>query len=290
MISGYTALYGLIAHPAQHSLSPFIHNTGFHQIQMDARYAVFDSQATPAAITSVIKTLGIRGVNLSMPYKQSLVPLVDNLTSTAKLVGAINTIKNEAGRLTATNTDGDGFWCALQKAHPQRRYRSVTILGAGGAALAVIEAAVRYGVQQVTVFKRANATYDSVIQRLAQISLASGLQIIVEPYDDQLALATALQNADCLINATNIGMTATPGNPLPINLLQYLPEDSLVADLIYAPRETAFLKTAQKAHYQIQNGLGMLIEQAALSFEFWTNESMATMPIYQHLTGGNDAS
>ena len=290
MISGYTALYGLIAHPAQHSLSPFIHNTGFHQIQMDARYAVFDSQATPAAITSAIKTLGIRGVNLSMPYKQSLVPLVDNLTSTAKLVGAINTIKNEAGRLTATNTDGDGFWCALQKAHPQRRYRSVTILGAGGAALAVIEAAVRYGVQQVTVFKRANATYDSVIQRLAQISLASGLQIIVEPYDDQLALATALQNADCLINATNIGMAATPGNSLPINLLQYLPEDSLVADLIYAPRETAFLKTAQKAHYQIQNGLGMLIEQAALSFEFWTNESMTTMPIYQHLTGGNDAS
>ncbi|WP_337962301.1 shikimate dehydrogenase family protein [Latilactobacillus sakei] len=178
----------------------------------------------------------------------------------------------------------------LAKGTSQRRYRSVTILGAGGAALAVIEAAVRYGVQQVTVFKRANATYDSVIQRLAQISLASGLQIIVEPYDDQLALATALQNADCLINATNIGMTATPGNPLPINLLQYLPEDSLVADLIYAPRETAFLKTAQKAHYQIQNGLGMLIEQAALSFEFWTNESMATMPIYQHLTGGNDAS
>ncbi|MSD83080.1 shikimate dehydrogenase [Lactobacillus curvatus] len=283
MISGYTALYGLVAHPAHHSLSPIIHNMGFKQHQIDARYLVFDSQAQPQNIATAIRTLGVAGVNLSMPYKQSLVPLMDELMPAAQLVGAINTVALQSGELVGTNTDGDGFWRALQKKYPTLANQQIVMLGAGGAGLAIIEAATRYGVAAIQVFKRQNTTYAAVEQRLVTIANHHSMSIVLHDYADEQALQQALSNADCVINATNIGMVNTPGLPMATPLIGQIPITCLVADLIYAPRQTAFLQLAAQSGHPTQNGLGMLIEQAALSFEFWTGRVLQTDPIYHAL-------
>lgn len=284
MISGYTALYGLVAHPAHHSLSPMIHNLGFKQHQIDARYLVFDSQARPQDVAKAIRTLGVAGVNLSMPYKQSLVPLMDELMPTAQLVGAINTVALRSGKLVGTNTDGDGFWRALQKRYPNLASQQIVILGGGGAALAVIEAAARYGVATIQVFKRQNTTYAAVEQRLAKIANHHSMSIVLHNYADEQVLQQALSNADCVINATNLGMVNTPGLPMAAPLIGQIPMTCLVADLIYAPRQTAFLQLAARSGHPIQNGIGMLVEQAALSFQFWTGQVLQTDPIYHALT------
>lgn len=287
MITGETLLYGLVAHPAHHSLSPLIHNMGFDQQAINARYVVFDSQSQPAAVSQAINTLGIAGINLSMPYKQTMRPFVDMLSPSAQLSGAINTIKNDNGRLIGINTDGDGFWRALQQASPMQNRAQTVILGAGGAALAVIEAAASYGVQTLTVFKRANQTYPQVAKRLAKIATTRHITINLYPFDDEVALQQTLATTDCLINATNLGMQATPGFPIAPRLIAQIPSACLCADLIYAPRETAFLKTARLTNHPTLNGLGMLVEQAALSFEFWTGKTLVTAPIYAALTEEN---
>lgn len=283
MISGYTALYGLVAHPAHHSLSPMIHNMGFKQHQIDARYLVFDSQAQPQDIATAIRTLGVAGVNLSMPYKQSLVPLMDELMPAAQLVGAINTVVLRSGELVGTNTDGDGFWRALQKKYPTLANQQIVMLGAGGAGLAIIEAAARYGVAAIQVFKRQNPTYAAVEQRLVTIANHHSMSIVLHDYADERALQHALITADCVINATNLGMVNTPGLPIAAPLIRQIAPTCLVTDLIYAPRQTTFLQLAAQSGHPTQNGLGMLIEQAALSFEFWTGRVLQNDPIYHAL-------
>ncbi|QFP79570.1 shikimate dehydrogenase [Latilactobacillus graminis] len=284
MISGHTALYGLVAHPVHHSLSPTIHNLGFKQHQIDARYLAFDSQAPAQEVAQALRALNVAGVNLSTPYKQALLPFMDQLTPTAHLSGAINTVILHSGQLIGTNTDGDGFWRALQKAHPKQIWQEIVVLGAGGAALAVIEAAARYGVQQVHVFKRQNPTYPTVAHRLRQLATQHQITITLQPYVDLELLSKKLARADCLINATSLGMAASPGLPIAKRFIQQTPTTCLVVDLIYAPDQTAFLQLANQSGHITQNGLGMLIEQAALSFEFWTGQVLQTEPIYQTLT------
>ena len=283
MISGQTALYGLVAHPARHSLSPKIQNQWFSEKQIDARYVAFDTQANAREVVQAIQTLGIAGVNLSMPYKQALLPLITELSSTAQLIGAINTVKNQNGHLSATSTDGAGFWQAFKRANPNQPVQQLVVLGAGGAALAVIEAAGRAGVQQVTVFKRQNATFAQVQAQLQAIGRYHDLTIEVVPYEATALMATALKTADCVVNATNIGMALTPGLPIESSLIDQIKQEAVVVDLIYAPQATAFLKKCRQRQLVCQNGLGMLIEQAALSFQFWTNQTIDTTNMYQQL-------
>lgn len=284
MISGHTALYGLVAHPAQHSLSPSIQNQWFSEKKIDARYFALDSQASAVAVVQAIQTLGLAGINLSMPYKQALVPLITDLTPIAKTIGAINTIRNWEGQLSATSTDGDGFWQAFQKANPHQQVKRAVILGAGGAALALIEAAGRFGVQQLTLFKRQNQSYTAVKQQIEQIAAICHIHVQVVPYEQGDLLTRALGQADCVVNATNIGMLTTPGMPLTEQQLQAINQQAVVVDLIYAPRTTLFLKRCRHRQLRCQNGLGMLIEQAALSFQFWTGQMVTTDSMYQQLT------
>lgn len=272
LIDGHTSLYGFIADPAKHSLSPLIHNTSFQALSLNSVYLAFEvDQAHLADAVNAIRTLPILGANVSMPHKQAIIPLLDSVTETSQQLEAVNTVINRDGRLIGDSTDGEGFLGALADADVAVKNQSIVVLGAGGAGRAIIAACARNG-GHVTVFKRRNATYESVSNRLASWSG----DITVRPYDDVGQMQAAVAAADIVVNTTNVGMAGEGDLPVPPEVLGQLHPGQVVADAIYFPLETALLRQARRQGCQVLNGLGMLVHQAADSFQQWTG---ATMPI-----------
>ncbi|MFD1411757.1 shikimate dehydrogenase family protein [Lapidilactobacillus gannanensis] len=277
-ITGQTALYGLVAHPAHHSLSPMIHNYGFKVQQIAARYMAFDSQASAAEIATSIRALNIRGLNLSLPYKETMVPLMSELTANAQLIGAINTVKNDHGHLIGTNTDGLGLVAALTAAQVNLATQQVILLGGGATARAILLALVEAGCSQITVIQRANSQHYQQMQALlAQLQLP---QVICQPWSALTNLAKT--NVTLVVNATSIGFGQQQGHsPLTANWLSCLATSCQVWDVIYQPRQSALLTLAAARGLTTHNGLAMLCYQAAASFEFWTGQVFPVPPIYQ---------
>lgn len=274
MINGKTALFGFMAHPAKHSRSPKMHNLSFDYWHINARYLAFD--VAPTDLTGAvagIRSMGISGVNLSMPFKETVVPMLDGMTTRAKRIKAVNTIKNDHGKLIGDSTDGAGLYQNLQHQGYDLHGKNVVILGAGGAGKAIIAAALDYDVASVTVFKRANATYAQVDQWLNDLASQTDITMQLRPYDDLKAMQQAVQASDLIINATNVGMT-TAGLPLPPQVMATLTPSQTVYDVIYQPLETEFLRQAKALGCATHNGLGMLIWQGALAFKFWTGKEM----------------
>ncbi|MFC6179690.1 shikimate dehydrogenase [Lactiplantibacillus daowaiensis] len=274
MINGKTSLFGFVAHPAKHSRSPKMHNLSFDYWHINARYLAFDvaPDELPGAVAG-IRSMGIVGVNLSMPFKQTVVPMLDEMTPRARRIKAVNTIKNDHGRLIGDSTDGAGLYQDLQSQGYHLAGKHVMILGAGGAGKAIIAAALDYDVASVTVFKRANQTYEQVVQWLADLAQQTPIPLNIRPYDDEAAMLAAVKASDLIINATNIGMT-TAGVPLPPRVMAALTPQQTVYDVIYQPLETAFLRQAKALGCATHNGLGMLVWQGALAFKFWTGKDM----------------
>ncbi|PIO83729.1 shikimate dehydrogenase [Loigolactobacillus backii] len=275
MIDGHTKLYGFFAHPAHHSLSPLMYNLSFQAHEINARYLAFDLSNDFSQAIAAVRTLGLGGINLSMPYKLKVLPLLDELSATAKLVGAVNTVVNDHGRLRGENTDGKGLILALQADGRKVKGKQIAILGAGGAGMSIIAAAAFAGAAKITVFKRQNQTFTQVAQRLSRIEKVTGVALELCDYADEATMAQVLTTTDYLINTTNIGMGQ--GNnelPVPAKLITSLATNIVVTDIIYFPRETAFLKLARQNGNPTYNGLGMLIYQGALAFQTWTAKQM----------------
>ncbi|WP_125766398.1 shikimate dehydrogenase [Lapidilactobacillus wuchangensis] len=277
-ITGATVLYGLIAHPAHHSLSPLIHNRGFLERQISARYLAFDTQATAADIATSIKALNIRGLNLSLPYKETMLPLMDELTPTAKLIGAINTIKNETGHLLGTNTDGQGLVAAIQATGVSIKKQHVLLLGGGATARAILVALVQAGCDHVTVVQRPESRhYQQMQQLLSALALADQT---CQPWPQLANLP--IEDYSLVINATSIGFgDQQDQSPLSAEWLSQLPSTCQVWDVIYQPRQSNLLTLAEQQGLATHNGLAMLCYQAAASFEFWTGKTLPVVSIYQ---------
>lgn len=283
MIDGQTALFGFIAHPARHSRSPRMHNLSFDYWGINARYLAFD--VAPDGLTGTlagIRSMGIAGVNLSMPFKQTVVPLLDGLTARAQRIQAVNTIKNEAGKLIGDSTDGAGVFQDLQHQGMSLTNQHIMVLGAGGAGKAIIAAALDYNVASVTVFKRHNERYAGVQQWLDQLRPTTTVPLKLCAYEDQQRMQQIARTSDLIINATNIGMT-TAGTPLPLAIIRQLRPRQTVYDVIYQPLETTFLRLARQQGCATHNGLGMLIWQGALAFEFWTGKQMPIQQVRQDM-------
>lgn len=282
-IDAKTKLYGLLAHPCQHSLSPVMHNLSFHYHNLNATYLAFD--VVPENIESAlqgIRAMAIGGVNLSMPLKTAVLPFLDEIDPAATLIGAVNTIKNDNGHLTGYNTDGIGLLKALPKEFDPKGAH-VVLLGAGGAAKSVAVACGLAGVAHLTIVNR-HVGADSRAQALQKLlTIHTQMTVTVQALDDVAALKTSLGETDLLINATNLGMGAYEGqNPLPGP--EIFTKDILVFDMIYAPAETALLHCARKAGMtQTYNGLGMLVQQGAAAFKIWTGLGMPTRTILEKL-------
>lgn len=277
-IDGYTRLAAVVANPIKHSISPFIHNSAFEATNTNGVYLAWEVDATELAETVAnIRRYQMYGINLSMPYKEQVIPYLDQLSEEACLIGAVNTVVNREGTLIGYNTDGKGFFKSLPSFKISKK--RLVLLGAGGAAKAILAQAILDGVSQISVFVR-SSSMEKTRPYLEKIQNATGFRVDLFALEDVQDLQDSITQADLLVNATSVGMDGS-SQPIPTSIV--LPEKLLVADVIYQPFETPFLKWAKEQGNQSINGLGMLLYQAAEAFELWTGKEMPTDQIWESL-------
>ena len=277
-IDGYTRLAAVVANPIKHSISPFIHNSAFETTNTNGVYLAWEVDATELAETVAnIRRYQMYGINLSMPYKEQVIPYLDQLSEEACLIGAVNTVVNREGTLIGYNTDGKGFFKSLPSFKISRK--RLVLLGAGGAAKAILAQAILDGVSQISVFVR-SSSMEKTRPYLEKIQNATGFRVDLFALEDVQELQDSITQADLLVNATSVGMDGS-SQPIPTSIV--LPEKLMVADVIYQPFETPFLKWAKNQGNQSINGLGMLLYQAAEAFELWTGKEMPTDQIWELL-------
>ncbi|WP_261129567.1 shikimate dehydrogenase [Bacillus sp. Marseille-Q3570] len=250
--------YAVIGDPIIQSMSPEIHNACFKQLGIDAKYeAVHVRKEELVQKVQALIESGYKGFNVTIPHKLDIINLLDEMDPFAKAIGAVNTVIVEGSKLKGYNTDGPGFYQSLLEVHPLNLKESnILIIGAGGAARAIVKAFLLNGVEQVTV---TNRTEEKAVQLLEG---SNGQTLPLEE------AASRLAQYDIVINTTPIGMVQNI-NGTPISL-DYLEPHTVLVDIIYNPLMTKFLKTGLEKGCTVQNGVPMFIHQAALSFELWT--------------------
>ena len=277
-IDGYTRLAAVVANPIKHSISPFIHNSAFEATNTNGVYLAWEvDEAELAETVANIRRYQMYGINLSMPYKEQVIAYLDQLSEEACLIGAVNTVVNREGTLIGYNTDGKGFFKSLPSFKISGK--RMVLLGAGGAAKAILAQAILDGVSQISVFVR-SSSMEKTRPYLEKIQNATGFRVDLFALEDVQDLQDSITKADLLVNATSVGMDGS-SQPIPTSIV--LPEKLLVADVIYQPFETPFLKWAKNQGNQSINGLGMLLYQAAEAFELWTGKEMPTDQIWELL-------
>ena len=277
-LDGYTRLAAVVANPIKHSISPFIHNTAFEATATNGVYVAWEIEASDLEQTiRNIRRYQMFGINLSMPYKEQVIPYLDELSDEARLIGAVNTVVNHDGILIGYNTDGKGFFKSLPSFTITGK--KMTLLGAGGAAKSILAQAILDGANQISVFVR-ESSMEKTKSYLDRLEEQTGFKVDLYALEDVSELQARIAESDLLVNATSVGMYGQSA-PVPESIV--LPETLLVADIIYKPFETPFLKWARSQGNPAVNGLGMLLHQAAEAFQLWTGKEMPTEVIWQSL-------
>ncbi len=255
-------LCGLIGDPVAHSLSPVMHTAAFAALGLDASY---ESWLTPAAgLASRVASLrrdDVLGANVTVPHKQAVMNLCDDVSLAASRIGAVNTLLPRDGHLHGDNTDAYGFVRALRELPNTSDVRSALILGAGGAARAVAVALGTDGVDSLRIANRTHARASALVSALSDTGL-TGIETVY--WDD---LSTVMADVDLVVNATSIGWHGDD-IPIAVELLDLLRSGASVFDLTY--RDTALIQAARVRGIAVTDGLGMLIHQGARSLELWT--------------------
>lgn len=267
-ITGYTGLYGIVADPIKHSFSPMMHNTAFQTLGINDVYLAFEVTENKLQdfITSV-KTLKIKGFNVSMPYKLKIMQYLDELSEEAELCQSVNTVKNVNGKLVGHISDGKGFFLSCEQQGWHVKNQKIVVLGAGGAATAIIVEAALLGAKEIIVYNRSDKPY------IRELNDKLDCPIILKSFDDLEVLRADLLDAYLLIQTTNVGMKPNiEGCLIPDS--SFLPNDLKVADIIYNPIQTQLLKMASEKGLEYMNGEGMILYQGAVSFEYWTHQLM----------------
>jgi len=261
-------VFGILGQPVQHSLSPAMHNAAFAYAGLPYRYFPFEvmPDRLHTAVAAIV-ALGLGGVNVTLPHKEAVVPMLDRVENGAARIGAVNTIEVSDGRLIGHNTDGEGFLRALadEAIHPEGM--RVIMLGAGGAALGVTDALLSRGVAQMIVFSRTAARTAHLVNRMRQIHPDARISVGL---GDAASAASSDTMPTLLINATPLGLAADDSLPFPEARLG---PGWVVADLVYRPRETPLLRVARQRGAIPVSGVGMLLHQGALAFEIWTKRA-----------------
>lgn len=268
-ISATTKLVGLFGHPVGHSLSPAMHNAAFAALDLDCVYMAFDIR--PGDIEramSALPALGLLGVNVTIPYKEAVLPLLDTVTPEAAHSGAVNTIVVDDGRLVGYNTDGVGFIRSLaEEAGEDPAGKTVLLLGAGGACRAVAAALAFRGAARIIIANRDVARAVAVAGAVNQVQ--GGIAAAVPLTEEEVA--RAMREAQVVIQTTPVGMYPRVDEPPVVNP-ELLRPGQLVCDLIYNPRQTAFLAGASRRGCRTLSGLGMLLFQGVEAFGLWTHQ------------------
>ncbi len=252
-INGKTIIHGIIGNPVSHSLSPAMHNSAFAALNLNAAYVPFPVTDVASAMTG-LRALGIRGVSVTIPHKQAVIDHLDDIDPVAAKIGAVNTLCIKNGRITGHNTDWIGANRALAEKIPLSG-KKVLILGAGGSARAIGFGLLEAGAQILLASRTP--------QKGRQ--LATTLSCPWYPLD-----AIPQLTADCLVNATSVGMA--PHTDTSLVGRKNLSRFAVVMDIVYAPLSTKLLSEAAEEGCQVVNGLAMLLYQGAAQFKLWTGE------------------
>lgn len=265
--SGKTRVCGVIGDPIEHTLSPLIHNAAFRSLKLDFVFVAFRVRKADLgnAINSV-RSLGIHGLNVTMPHKNAVIKYLNEIDSAAKFLGSVNTIHNDNGKLLGFNTDGVGAVKALQENGADLKNRKLLLLGAGGAAKAIAFYAAKEA-KELVILNRSPEKAESFAKVLRG---RFGKKIVGGSLSPNL-MKENLQDSDILINATSVGMSPKTNESLVSR--QWLKPNLYVMDIVYSPLETRLAKDAKEIGAKIISGVEMLIYQGAVSFEIWTGRS-----------------
>jgi len=263
---------GLIGYPVAHSLSPGMHRAAFDALGIEAHYALWETQ--PGGLAKRIASLRfaeILGANVTIPYKEHVVSLVDECDALAARIGAVNTIVNRDGRLIGYNTDAPGFTRALAEiAAFDCSDKKVVILGTGGAARAAAVGLLENGVGEVILLGRNEKHIQNLLHHLRTLTAKlHGITRVYGALQENPESSRFLTTADLLVNATPVGLK-TDDTTLLLDV-NTLPTTALVMDMIFNPPLTPLLHAARAHGCQVLNGLSMLLYQGALAFELWTD-------------------
>lgn len=269
-----TQYVGLIGYPLGHSISPAFQQAALDHYGLDLRYERWETH--PDDVPAFVQSLrnGDRlGSNVTVPHKQAVLPLLDALDDTAKAIGAVNTIvRGSDGRLTGYNTDCTGFVRALrEQGGLNPAGANVLLLGAGGAARAVVYSLLKAEVATLGVMNRSVARAEQVVADFGRLAAEQSCALYtVEP--DSAHVDEALRQANLIVNSTSIGMWHGPAEGVSPLAGRELPAKALVYDLVYNPEQTPLLQQAQAAGCPTLGGLAMLVYQGADAFELWTGK------------------
>ena len=251
--------YAVIGDPIDHSLSPNIHNAAFRHLKLDHTYIAYKIPAGElSAGIEALKTIKIAGFNVTIPHKIEMMKFLDEMDTTCKVIGAVNTVLNEDGKLKGYNTDMIGFLDPIKKKNLMIKDSQVLLLGAGGAARAIVTAMVKEKAGKITIVNRTRENAN----KLAEFAKKIGGDVDTVSIQEANKLITDYK---FIINSTSIGMR---NEPSPIST-ENISKDSIVYDIVYQPINTDLIKKSKENGATIIYGYEMLLSQAACSFEIW---------------------
>ncbi|WP_457569608.1 shikimate dehydrogenase [Desulfurobacterium sp.] len=259
-ITGKTDVYGIFGFPVKHSLSPLMQTAAFHTLGIDAVYVPFE--VSPEDLKDAVaglRAMNIKGINVTVPLKEKIVPFLDRVDEAAAFLGAVNTVKSENGILIGYNTDGDGFVDSLEEEGVDINGKTVLLIGAGGSGKAVAFALLKRGAGKVVIANRTVEKAKSLAEKLESYGKVEAVSLgDIENF---------LEEVDLIVNTTSLGMKES--DP-PLFDYALIPSSAVVVDIIYKPFKTKLLLAAEEKGAKIINGLGMLVHQGARAFRIWT--------------------
>jgi shikimate dehydrogenase len=273
-ISGTTRLAGVIGHPLDHSLSPAMHNAAYGQLGLDWVYVPLEvrDEVGLRRLVAAIHSLDFVGFNVTMPFKRSVLELCDEVSATARMAGAVNTVHCSEGRLVGYNTDGRGLLESLElEAEFVPADKDIVILGAGGAAAAALVALILARASSVTVASRDLCRAEQLVDSM--MAHAGGMRVMPVAIGE---VEDAVRGADLVVNATPLGMQA--GDPSPVSA-DWLRPGQVVYDMVYGNVEpTALVRESRSKGAVALDGLGMLVCQGATAVDIWNQDPEARTP------------
>ncbi|MBO5371416.1 MAG: shikimate dehydrogenase [Lachnospiraceae bacterium] len=285
-ISGKTGLLALIGSPVGHSGSPAMYNYSFEKLGLDYAYMAFDIKIPEVKdAIAAMRTFRMRGCNVTMPCKTEVVKYMDELSEAARIIGAVNTIVNEDGRLIGHMTDGEGFVDNLKDHGVDIKGKKITVAGGGGAATAIQVQCALSGAREISIFNIKDEFFQRTLDTAEKIR-KSCPECEVNVYDiaDQAKMKEEMQSSDVFANATIVGMKPMENESVVKDLTSFH-KDLVVCDAVYNPKETKLLREAKEAGCKCVTGEGMLIWQGAAAFKLYTGQEMPVDGVKKLLFG-----
>ena len=285
-ISGHTKLLALIGSPVEHSGSPAMYNYSFEKLGLDYAYVAFDVKEDGVKqALEAMRLFDMRGMNVTMPDKLEAARHMDKLSPAAQIIGAVNTIVNENGKLIGHMTDGEGFVNNLKDHGVSIVGKKMTIAGGGGAATAIQVQCALDGVKEITIFNKKDGFFERTLATAEKIRKAVPYcSVNVYDIDDTERFHEKVRESDIFVNATIVGMKPMEDQSV-IKDVSVLHPELVVADIVYNPEETKLMKDAKAAGCKVVGGKGMLIWQGASAFQLYTGCDMPVEEVKEVLYG-----